>query len=104
MIGNFIQAIATYDEANKKVYATIDEFVPSSIGDYVVIINGSSFLAKLEAFETMGDGATVRLSFDDIGVDFLWISGSEPIPIRVLIKTLPKNKPLEMPSLLIDVP
>ena len=100
MIGNFIQAIATYDKTNKKVYATIDGDVPFSIGDYVVIINGSSFLAKVEAFETMGDGATVRLSFDDIWGDFFWNSGSEK---PVLLKELSNSKELEKPSATINV-
>ena len=100
MIGKFIKATATYDKANKKVYATIDGDVPFSIGDYVVIINGSSFLAKVEAFETMGDGATVRLSFDDIWGDFFWNSGSEK---PVLLKELSNSKELEKPSATINV-
>jgi hypothetical protein len=103
MIGvdfDLLLATATYDKTNEIVYAAIEGVVPFSIGDYVVIINGSSFLAKVEAFETMGDGATVRLSFDDIWGDFFWNSGSEK---QVLLKGLSNSKELEKPSATINV-
>ena len=76
MIGSdFFIATATYDKTNKKVYATVKGDVVFSRGDYVVIINGSSFLAKVEAYETIGDFVTMELLFDDNMV--FWNSGSE---------------------------
>ena len=94
-------ATATFDKDSKKVYATINGDVSFSIGDNVLLIlNRSSFLAKVEAFETMGDGATVRLSFDDILGDFFWNSGSEK---PVLLKGLSNSKELVKPFAIIDV-
>jgi hypothetical protein len=99
MIGSdFFIATATYDKTNKKVYATVKGDVVFSRGDYVVIINGSSFLAKVEAYETIGDFVTMELLFDDNMV--FWNSGSER---RVLLKGLSNSTELEKPSAIIDV-
>lgn len=98
-----IQATATYDKANKKVYATIKGDVPFSIGDDVVIINGSSFLATVEAFERMGDVATISIDIDDWedARDYLFNFISEQ---EVLLKALSKSKPLVKPYATIDLP
>ena len=115
MIGHYfdlVVATATYDKTNKKVYATVNNFVSfskggdallapfSKGGDVLAIINGSSFLAKVEAFETMGDAATVRLSFYGVSIDYLFNSGSEK---PVLLKELSKSKELVKPFAIIDV-
>ncbi len=102
MIGNFIKATATYDKANKKVYAPVNGAMPFrfSIGDDVLaILDRSGFLAKVEAFETMGDAATVRLSFG-VSIDYLFNSGSKK---PVLLKELSNSNELEKPSATINV-
>lgn len=112
MIGcNFILATATYDKTNKKVYATINGDVPFSKGGVLlpfsiggnvlaIIDDRFSFLARVEEFETLGDTATMELSFHGVSMDYLFNSRSEK---PVLLRGLSNSKELERPSLLIDV-
>ena len=112
MIGcNFILATATYDKTNKKVYATINGDVPFSKGGVLlpfsiggnvlaIIDDRFSFLARVEEFETLGDTATMELSFHGVSMDYLFNSRSEK---PVLLRGLSNSKPLEKPSATINV-
>ena len=98
---------ATFDKDSKKAYVNVANLalpgsVAFSIGDNVLaIMDGSNFfLAKVEAFETMGDAATMELSFYGVSIDYLFNSGSEK---PVLLKELSKSKELVKPFAIIDV-
>ena len=107
---NIIQATATYEKANRIMYATVNSvfaplLVPFSTGDDVLIlVTGASVLAEVGAFETSGDGSILQITGFDI--DHNWLnsffnSGSER---EVLLKGLYKSKPQVNPYATINVP
>jgi hypothetical protein len=110
MIGDFIQATATYDKANKRMYATINSglvpvLVPFSTGDDVLItVSGSSVLAQIGALETSGDGAILQIIAFDI--DHTWLNSlfNSKSEQTVLVRAFSNSKSLVKPFATIDLP
>ncbi len=99
MFGNFIVTTATYDKANDKMYATVNaSVVQFSKDDFVfVIMEGRSYVTKVEELEIIGAIATIAFRSNDIH--------NSGLKRRVvLLKTLSKSIPLKKSFATIDLP
>ena len=102
---------ATFDKYSKKAYVTVPRgFSKDARGfskddSVLVIVDGHSFLATVEATEKNGDDAIVIMSWDERGDQFVFWnlldSGSEQQ--QVLVKVLPKSKQFIKPFATIDL-
>ena len=103
---------ATFDKYSKKAYVTVPRgFSKDARGfskddSVLVIVDGHSFLARVEAMEKNGDWTIASMPWDewDVEIEFwnLLDSGSEQQ--QVLVKVLPKSKQFIKPFTTIDLP